>query len=69
MPHLAFLALLPTTVYDMRRGLVEWNVVWLRVVLGRYGNLGLGTSHSSGDSSVEQWYQRVPAPVYSWSLL
>ncbi|KAG6327377.1 hypothetical protein ID866_11712, partial [Astraeus odoratus] len=29
-PHLALLALLPTTVYDMRRGLVEWNVVWLR---------------------------------------
>ncbi|KAG2061656.1 hypothetical protein BDR06DRAFT_947120 [Suillus hirtellus] len=29
-PHLALLALLPTTVYDMRRGLVEWNVVWFR---------------------------------------
>ncbi|KAG1811698.1 hypothetical protein EV424DRAFT_119012 [Suillus variegatus] len=40
MPHLALLALLPTTAYDMRRGLVEWNVVWFRVVLGRYGNLG-----------------------------
>ncbi|KIJ66915.1 hypothetical protein HYDPIDRAFT_108876 [Hydnomerulius pinastri MD-312] len=29
-PHLALLALLPTTVYEMRRGLVEWNVVWFR---------------------------------------
>ncbi|KAH7913595.1 Gtr1/RagA G protein conserved region-domain-containing protein [Hygrophoropsis aurantiaca] len=29
-PHLALLALLPTTIYDMRRGLVEWNVVWFR---------------------------------------
>ncbi|EIW84298.1 Gtr1 raga G protein Gtr2 [Coniophora puteana RWD-64-598 SS2] len=29
-PHLALLALLPTTVYEMRKGLVEWNVVWLR---------------------------------------
>ncbi|KAH7884396.1 Gtr1/RagA G protein conserved region-domain-containing protein [Phlebopus sp. FC_14] len=29
-PHLALLALLPTTVYEIRRGLVEWNVVWFR---------------------------------------
>lgn len=29
-PHLALLALLPTTVYELRRGLVEWNVVWFR---------------------------------------
>lgn len=29
-PHLALLTLLPTTVYEMRRGLVEWNVVWFR---------------------------------------
>ncbi|KAG2138352.1 Gtr1 raga G protein Gtr2 [Suillus clintonianus] len=29
-PHLALLALLPTTVYEMRRGLVEWNIVWFR---------------------------------------
>ncbi|KAG1721002.1 Gtr1 raga G protein Gtr2 [Suillus paluster] len=29
-PHLALLALLPTTVYEMRKGLVEWNVVWFR---------------------------------------
>ncbi|KAF7968799.1 hypothetical protein HWV62_29266 [Athelia sp. TMB] len=27
---LALLALIPTTVYEMRRGLVEYNVVWLR---------------------------------------
>ncbi|KZP23758.1 Gtr1/RagA G protein Gtr2 [Athelia psychrophila] len=27
---LALLALVPTTVYEMRRGLVEYNVVWLR---------------------------------------
>ncbi|EGN98831.1 hypothetical protein SERLA73DRAFT_181504 [Serpula lacrymans var. lacrymans S7.3] len=29
-PHLALLALLPSEVYEMRRGLVEWNVVWFR---------------------------------------
>ncbi|KAJ8585896.1 hypothetical protein M405DRAFT_935728 [Rhizopogon salebrosus TDB-379] len=29
-PHLALLALLPTTVYELRRGLVEYNVVWFR---------------------------------------
>ncbi|KAG0692096.1 hypothetical protein DFH29DRAFT_1009416 [Suillus ampliporus] len=29
-PHLALLALLPTTVYEIRRGLVEWNLVWFR---------------------------------------
>jgi Ras-related GTP-binding protein C/D len=29
-PHLTLLALLPMTVYDMRRGLVEWNVMWFR---------------------------------------
>ncbi|KAF9243456.1 Gtr1/RagA G protein conserved region-domain-containing protein [Melanogaster broomeanus] len=33
-PHLALLALLPTTVYEMRRGLVEWNVVWFREGVG-----------------------------------
>jgi Ras-related GTP-binding protein C/D len=27
---LALLALVPTAVYEMRRGLVEFNVVWLR---------------------------------------
>jgi Ras-related GTP-binding protein C/D len=31
---LALLALLPTTVYEMRRGLVEWNVVWFREGVG-----------------------------------
>jgi Ras-related GTP-binding protein C/D len=29
-PHLALLALLPTAVYEGRRGLVEYNVVFLR---------------------------------------
>ncbi|KAF7424111.1 hypothetical protein PC9H_009414 [Pleurotus ostreatus] len=29
-PHLALLALLPSGVYEGRRGLVEWNVVWVR---------------------------------------
>jgi len=27
---LALLALMPTAVYEMRRGLVEFNVVWFR---------------------------------------
>jgi len=29
-PHLALVASLPTPVFEMRRGLVEWNVVWFR---------------------------------------
>lgn len=29
-PHLALVASLPTAVFEMRRGLVEWNVVWFR---------------------------------------
>jgi Ras-related GTP-binding protein C/D len=29
-PHLALLALLPTAVYETRRGLVEYNVVYFR---------------------------------------
>jgi Ras-related GTP-binding protein C/D len=29
-PQLALLALLPTSVYEMRRGLVEYNVVFFR---------------------------------------
>ncbi|KAF8556231.1 hypothetical protein OG21DRAFT_1459842 [Imleria badia] len=29
-PHLALVASLPTPVFEMRRGLVEWNVIWFR---------------------------------------
>lgn len=28
--NLALLALVPTTVYEMRRGLLEYNIVWVR---------------------------------------